>query len=139
MSDAQTFLSRCNRVRKTGPDRWIACCPAHEDSNPSMNVKDVGGKLLVICRAGCSTEEILEAVQLPWSVLFEEKPFAYQRAVQKAFPTADILEALAHEALIVCIIAADVKRKKEIKPEEWERLALAYQRIDAARRMSLGH
>lgn len=102
-------------------------------------MKDEGGKLLVICRAGCSTQEILDAVQLPWGVLFEEKPYKFQRAVQKAFPTADILEALAHEALIVCIIAADVKRKKEIKPEEWERLALAYQRIDAARRMSLGH
>lgn len=104
-----------------------------------MNVKDVNGKLLVICRAGCSVQEILEAVQLPWGVLFEEKAGAYNRGVQKAFPTSDILEALAFEASVVCMIAADVKAKKEIKPEEWERLATAYNRIDAARKMSLGN
>ena len=33
---------------------WMARCPAHDDSTPSMSIKEIGdGKLLVHCHAGC--------------------------------------------------------------------------------------
>jgi hypothetical protein len=104
-----------------------------------MNVKDVVGKLLVICRAGCSIQSILDATNSTWDVLFEGgKPYAYQRELKKAFPASDVLRALAFEALVVCVIAADVKLKKEISEADWDRLAIAYQRIDSARKLALG-
>lgn len=105
-----------------------------------MNVKEMpDGTTLVICRAGCSNEEILDATGLPWSVLFAEgRPGHYAREAKAAFPASDVLRALAFEALVICILANDVKQKKDIKQEEWDRLALAYSRIDAARKMALG-
>lgn len=137
---AEQFLASCQRVKRMGPSRWVACCPAHDDSTPSLNVKEMpDGKVLAICRAGCSTQEILDAAHLPWSVMFaEEQHGLYYREAKKAFPAADVLRALAFEALVVTIITSDLKAKKEIKQEEWDRLALAYSRIDAARKMALG-
>ena len=137
---AEEFLSRCDKVRRTGQGRWVACCPAHEDSSPSLNVKEMGdGKLLVICRAGCTINAILESTGLPWSVLFaEDDERQYRREARKAFPASDVLRALAFESLVVCVIAADMRQKREISEEEWERLTTAYQRIDSARKMVLG-
>ena len=58
------FLSRLDGVKPAGPGRYMACCPMHNDTNPSLSVtvKDVKGteKILLKCFAGCRTEDILE-------------------------------------------------------------------------------
>ena len=51
-----------NKVRWCGISKFTACCPAHDDRNPSMSVSDVGGKILVKCFAGCSQEEVIGAL-----------------------------------------------------------------------------
>ena len=38
-------------------------CPAHDDTNPSLSVKEVDGKILLKCFAGCSFEEITNALR----------------------------------------------------------------------------
>ena len=135
---AEEFLSRCQKVRRTGQGRWIASCPAHEDSTPSMNVKEMpDGKLLVICRAGCSMQEILDATGLPWSVLFGESEGQYRREAKKAFPASDVLIALESEALLVAVAASNIANGVQLTDEDRARLMLAYQRIDAARSMAL--
>lgn len=61
----EEFLGRLKGVVETGAGKWSACCPAHDDSNPSMSVTvgDKGG-ILVHCHAGCSAEEIVGAMGL---------------------------------------------------------------------------
>ena len=65
--------------RVTGPARksgkeWALRCPAHEDRNPSLNVSEGrDGTALVLCRAGCSTDDILEAVGLTFADLFADR------------------------------------------------------------------
>ena len=61
----EEFLGRLKGVVEKGEGRWSACCPAHDDSNPSMSVTvgDKGG-ILVHCHAGCSAEEIVRAMGL---------------------------------------------------------------------------
>ncbi len=61
----EEFLSRLKGVVETGAGRWSACCPAHDDSNPSMSVTvgDKGG-ILVHCHAGCTAEAIVGALGL---------------------------------------------------------------------------
>ena len=39
-------------------------CPAHEDHNPSMSLKEENGKVLVKCFAGCTFEQIKDALGL---------------------------------------------------------------------------
>ena len=42
---------------------WMAQCPAHDDSNPSMRIKDKGdGTASMECYAGCDFVDILKAV-----------------------------------------------------------------------------
>lgn len=51
------------KPRKSG-DGWVACCPAHEDANPSLSLRDGdGGKVLVHCHAGCDQRAVIEALK----------------------------------------------------------------------------
>lgn len=51
-------LSRLSSVRKSG-NGFIAKCPAHDDSKPSLSIKITdSGRLLLHCFAGCSFKDI---------------------------------------------------------------------------------
>lgn len=59
------FLGRLENVTSDGKGGWMACCPAHDDHNPSMHVNlGSDGRILVKCFTGCSTEEIVGALGL---------------------------------------------------------------------------
>jgi putative DNA primase/helicase len=48
--------------RKAG-GAWMACCPAHEDREPSLSITDAnGGKVLVRCHAGCQQRDVIAAL-----------------------------------------------------------------------------
>jgi putative DNA primase/helicase len=49
--------------RKAGRG-WTARCPAHDDHNPSLSIRDgEDGKVLVFCHAGCSQAEVIAALR----------------------------------------------------------------------------
>jgi putative DNA primase/helicase len=58
------LLGRLDAVERTA-DGFLARCPAHDDTDPSLRVA-VGktGKVLLKCRAGCETEAVLDALDL---------------------------------------------------------------------------
>jgi putative DNA primase/helicase len=42
----------------------MARCPAHEDREPSLSIKDAdGGKVLVRCHAGCDQQKVIPALK----------------------------------------------------------------------------
>jgi putative DNA primase/helicase len=49
------------RGRKSGSG-WLACCPAHDDKNPSLSLRDADDKVLVYCHAGCKQSAVIEAL-----------------------------------------------------------------------------
>jgi putative DNA primase/helicase len=50
-------------------------CPAHEDSSPSLAVASGhDGRVLIHCFGGCSNEEVVRALGVSMSVLFEPHP-----------------------------------------------------------------
>ncbi|MDF2529558.1 MAG: hypothetical protein K0Q57_438 [Gammaproteobacteria bacterium] len=57
--DIARGLSKCRQSGKG----WIACCPAHEDHNPSLSITENDGKVLVHCQAGCSQEFVISALK----------------------------------------------------------------------------
>ncbi len=62
----------CRPVR--GQRGWRARCPAHDDQAPSLSVSEGrGGRALVRCCAGCSTEIVLKALGLRWPDLFDNR------------------------------------------------------------------
>jgi hypothetical protein len=56
------IASGVDKVRWRGNRRFTACCPAHNDRNPSFNASDVDGKILVKCFAGCTQDEVINAL-----------------------------------------------------------------------------
>lgn len=50
---------------------WMACCPAHDDRNPSLSVRDGDeGKVLFRCHAGCDQRQVIAALRVRglWNV-----------------------------------------------------------------------
>ena len=70
-----SLLDRLQGVRNTGPNRWIARCPAHDDRSPSLSVKEAEeGTVLVKCWAGCGAADVVAAAGLQLRDLFPERP-----------------------------------------------------------------
>ncbi len=57
------FLHACGGQTKTAGQEHVCRCPAHDDQNPSLNVRVADdGRLLVKCRAGCTNEQVVSAI-----------------------------------------------------------------------------
>ena len=74
MNKAEIITQRLEMVRKTGSNKWIARCPAHQDGTPSLSITEVsnGERVLIHCHAGCGALDILESIGLDWSALYPE-------------------------------------------------------------------
>ncbi len=48
--------------RKAGQG-WMARCPAHDDRDPSLSVREVDGKVLVRCHTGCDQRDVIAALK----------------------------------------------------------------------------
>lgn len=130
-----TLLSHLEKVKRTSQGKWLACCPAHEDRNASLSVRELDdGRVLVHCFAACSVHEIVAAVGLELSDLFppRETDQHFARGERRPFPAADILRAIAVESTLVLIAAADMLAGNPFNETDRARLALAAARIQAA-------
>lgn len=58
------------RVEGAGRQRR-AQCPHHPDDKPSLGVTDSASRVLLICRAGCDTTDVLADLGLAWGDLFD--------------------------------------------------------------------
>ena len=66
------ILARLERVSKTHSG-WMARCPAHEDSRPSLSVAAADdGRVLLRCFAGCDLSAIVGALRVEVRDLFAE-------------------------------------------------------------------
>lgn len=133
-------LSRLERVRKAGAG-WSARCPAHQDKTASLSVTSgTDGKLLVHCFAGCSVHDVLGAIGLTVGDLFPRRladatPEA-RRELQGLALRSQVkacANVLDHEAAVVLIAAGDLDRGRLLTDADHARLALAVDRIRAAR------
>jgi hypothetical protein len=52
---------------------WMARCPAHDDRNPSLSIREPNGKVLLNCFAGCTVEAICASLRIKVSALFPER------------------------------------------------------------------
>jgi hypothetical protein len=63
------------QAKRTGAGRWKARCPAHNDRSPSLSIREGDdGRVLVLCRAGCTLDSILAALKLRRRDLFAGPP-----------------------------------------------------------------
>ena len=76
-------LGRLRKVQRRGDKSWLACCPAHDDRNPSLSVS-VGddGRVLFNCFSGCSSDAVRAALGLEWRDLHTEPAEHTRRSTQ---------------------------------------------------------
>ncbi len=59
------------RPRQT-PSGWLALCPAHDEHEPSLSIREgEGGRVLLKCHAGCDTREIIHNLGLHFTIFFQ--------------------------------------------------------------------
>lgn len=131
MSQIDKLLSRLDKVRRSGPDSWMACCPAHEDKSASLSIRHDGEKTLIHCFAGCSVHEIVGAVGLDVSDLFPPGDH-HGKPERRPFPAMDALRGIAFESLVVAAAGTALLAGEVFKPDDRERLILAVERIQSA-------
>jgi 5S rRNA maturation endonuclease (ribonuclease M5) len=64
-------------------------CPTHEDDDPSLSVSDAGDRVLLKCQAGCETADIVAALRLEMSDLFDEKSVTPPKHITGTYPYVD--------------------------------------------------
>lgn len=65
------LLARFADVSEEKDGGYLALCPAHDDSRPSLRIwRGDDFKVRLSCRAGCKTEDVLKSLNLDWSALF---------------------------------------------------------------------
>jgi hypothetical protein len=131
---ADALLSRLGGVKRSGVDRWLALCPAHEDRHASLSVRELDdGRLLVHCFAGCNAEDVLTAAGLTFSALFPAGALApCLHPERRPFPALDVLRCVAFEALVVAVAAGNLAKGLVLCEADRARLLLAAGRLQAA-------
>ena len=136
-SATERLLARLDKVRQTGPNTWIACCPAHDDNNPSLSIKQEDDRVLVHCFSGCPNEAVTAALGLSLGDLYDQ-PLSHHRSALRPFErkrhgqALDALRAIRHEARVVHCAAGWLAAGSELQAQDFERLRKAEAIIAAA-------
>jgi hypothetical protein len=122
------------KFKMIGPDKATMCCPGplHErgDQNPSLRVRVTpAGVILLLCGAGCSNAEILQAIGLDFTDLYPTPAHFHLPKMRHAFSAADGLTVLAFESLVVLQYANQLARGEPFTEADYRRLLRAATRI----------
>ena len=124
------LVDRLEGVKETGRDRWLARCPAHDDSSPSLSIRELeDGRTLIHCFAGCDALSVVHAVGLEMSDLFPERLDDQFKPTKSRIPARDLLTVLNSEAIAVGIIAGTFMETRKLDEDSWQRLSSAVSRI----------
>ncbi|MCH8108760.1 MAG: hypothetical protein IIB15_01390 [Chloroflexi bacterium] len=68
------LLDKCKEIHKGKmARRFQACCPAHNDTTPSLAVALTNDdRILFHCWAGCGGADVVSALGIPWSEVMPE-------------------------------------------------------------------
>lgn len=114
-SSVDQLLARLAGVKRNGPGRWMARCPAHEDRRPSLSIRELeDGRTLLHCFGGCSVDDVLGAVGMDVADLFPPKPTGHAPALRKPWRARDVIDALEFELIVALVILDAVHHGREI-------------------------
>ena len=130
-SHARPLLDRLEKVTDRGGGHFMACCPAHDDRNPSLSVRETDDRVLVHCFAGCSAGQVVAAAGLSLADLYPHSPPAHVSPFPESrrFDARALLLMLAHEALVVAIAADDLASGEPLSDLDRSHLKAAAVRI----------
>ena len=131
MANLDTVLSRLDKVKSYGNNKWLAICPAHNDKRPSLNIKLTDdGKILIKCWAGCEITAIVTALGLELQDLFPDKISYTKRSKPPKFNRIELFDRLAFEALILYVAIQQLQQCKPLNDVDALRVEQAMSFID---------
>jgi hypothetical protein len=128
-------LGRLRRVKRGKPGSWSAACPCCNSRRGrpiSIFVAD-DGRVLLHPFCGCDKAALLNAIGLAFADLFDGPLTFHATSTRVRFSGRDLLEVVSEEVSVVAVIASDLLERRSISKKDWDRFALAAQRIGAAR------
>lgn len=125
--DVHDILARLKKVRSSGDNRWMACCPAHPDKSPSFAINVLAdGRILMHCFGGCGTDQVLEALGITFSDLFPDPLVRFKLdRVRKPFTDREAIEGIRDEAVIVALAASQIAGGEPLSARDADRAARA--------------
>ena len=73
----ETLEAHGSKIQDSGPDRFVAQCPSHNDGRPSLSVRSGDRGALLYCFAGCETKQIAVDLGLDQKDLFDSSEIRY--------------------------------------------------------------
>lgn len=70
--DIKNIAQTLGKATQVG-EYWRCLCPCHDDHNPSLDLKIDNGKILYICRAGCSQSNLTIELKRRFPQIFTKK------------------------------------------------------------------
>lgn len=120
-----------DKTRPNGQDKWIACCPAHEDRSPSLGIKLTDdGKILLHCFSGCDVESIVSSIGLSLSDLMPDDPTYKKGNKPPKFNRYELFDKILHESRILSIAIRQVLSGKRLGDDDLRRVIQAEDTID---------
>ena len=119
------LLSRLDKVKPNGNNKWLACCPAHPDKSPSLAIKEIDGKILIHCFAGCQVSEIVSAIGLQLSDLMPDNPTYQKGAKPPRFNKYELFDRLAFESVILSLAIRQLLNGEILEQSDLSRVVQA--------------
>jgi hypothetical protein len=110
----ENLLSKLDGVHQNGQGKWMAICPAHSDTKPSLAIRLTDdGKALLHCFAGCGVHDVVAALGLSLADLFPKTSsfdHSKKQRPDRVINASDGLRLIEYEAGVLQVCANDMER-----------------------------
>jgi hypothetical protein len=83
-------------------------------------------------------DDVLGAIGLDIDALFPERPIEHGKRERRPFNAGDVLEVVAAESTLVAVAACNIRQNGVLSDADHERLLVASERLNEARRLANG-
>jgi len=140
MDRLDNLLQKLEGLRKTGPNKWLAKCPGHDDRSASFSIKFTDdGNILIHCFAGCDKENILSSIGLTFADLFPPRNArdfdpTKPRPKPPKFTASEMIRLCVFESTVISLAMSSILEGVKLANSEIERVKQATDTIDEIRR-----
>ena len=118
----EDILNHLDKVKKT-PSGYVACCPVHDDKNPSMSVTEKDGVVLMYCfSCGANGLDVANSLQISPSALFTD-------VMMPVTMTRRLKSDLQTDAYVISIYESTKQSNGRLTYNDFKRYKLARERI----------
>ncbi len=126
MTDIFKLIERLDKVKSRRNNKWLACCPAHEDRSPSLAIKHVGDKILL----HCSVEEVIQPLGLTLADLFPDNREYRKVGKPPKFNKYEMFDRVVFESTILLLAIRQLWAGTPLTDSDIKRVLRAESTID---------